>query len=320
MALDFNELSATTYKNYRKTLTDNIMKKVGLYAFMRKKGRIERREGGLKLVEPLMYGTNSTFKSYSGYDVIDTTPQSGITAAEYSWKNVACSVTISKEEEMENSGESKIINLLKAKITQAEKTITLNMNQMLYGDGTGNGSKDFSGLKLFVTAAASTAGGIDGSTYTWWDNIRDTVANFSTEGLKYMRSIYNQCCREGDKPDIIVTNRSSFEAYEGLLTPIERINFSKGENLAGDLGFETQTFKGCPMMWDYHADAQIGNVMMFLNTDYLKLVLDPRQDFELGEWRVPVNQLAKTAILSARGEMICNNRQVQGRLAITAFS
>jgi len=317
MALDFNELTATTYKNYRETLADNIMKSIGLYAFMRKGGQIERRQGGLKLVEPLMYGQNGTFKTYSGYDVLDTSPQAGITAAEYDWRNASISVTISKEEQDQNKGASKIIDLLKAKIDQAEKTFTLRMDQMLFADGTGNGGKDFQGLGNFVTAAASTVGGIDGSTYTWWDNVRDTCANFSTLGLSKMRSIYNQCIREGEKPNIIVTDRTTFEAYESLLTPIERINFSKGRELAGDLGFESMTFKGCPIMWDYYATSQ---VMYFLNTQHLKLVIDSGTDFEMTEWRVPVNQMAKTAFILLRGQLICNNRQLQGRLAITAYS
>jgi hypothetical protein len=317
MALDFNALTTTTYKNYKKTLTDNVMKKVGLYAFMKKKGQIERRQGGLKIVEPLMYGENSTFKSYKGYDTLDVTPQDGITQAEFDWKNVAISVTISKEEEMQNSGEAQIINLLKSKITQAEKTIILNMNKMLFADGTGNSSKDFAGLAAYYTAAANTVGGIDGSTYTWWDHQRNTITNFSVDGLSGMRSAFNIACREGDSPNIIMTDRTTFEAYEGLLTPIERVNFSKGSDLAGDLGFQYLTFKGVPMMWDYHSPALL---IHFLNTDYLKLVIDSRQDFELGEWRVPTNQMAKTAFITGRGNLITNNRALHTRTAITAYS
>jgi hypothetical protein len=317
MALDFDSITATTFKNYRRTMADNIMKNIGLLAFMQKGGQIERRQGGNKIVEPLMYGLNSTFMTFSGYDVLLTSPQEGMSAAEFSWKNAAVAVTISKEEEMQNSGESRIINLLKEKIKQAQKTFELRLEQMLFGDGTGNGSKDFAGLDAYLTTAASTAGGIDGSTYTWWDNVRATSSNFSTNGLSTMRSVYNQTIRGGDKPNMLVTDRTTYEAYEGLLTPIERVQYSKGKELAGDLGFESLMFKGTPIMWSYYADA---SKIYFLNTDYLKLVVDSRMDFNMSEWRVPVNQLARTAFITLRGELICNNRQQQGLMSITAYS
>lgn len=319
MPLSFDELSATTFKNYRKTLADNIMKKIGLYAWLRKSGQIERKAGGLKIVEPLMYGLNNTFSTYSGYDMLNTTPQTGISAAEYDWKNAAVSVTISKDEEQKNKGESRIIPLLKSKITQAEKSMTLNLNKMLMqSDGTtyGNGVKDFTGLAGFVTTAASTIGGIAGATYPWWDNVRATSTVFATNGIAKMRNVFNLCCREGDQPKIMVTTQDVFEAYESQMTSIERINYSKGSELAGDLGFATLLFKGKPIIWDYYAQSL---QMRFLNSDYLKLVIDSSDDFNMSEWRVPVNQMAKTAFLTLRGEMTCSNRLTQGILSISAL-
>lgn len=329
MALNFDDLASTTFKNYRKSFTDNIMKKIALYAYMKKKGMIERKKGGLTLVEPLMYGLNGTFGSYSGYDVLPNTPQKGMTAAEYQWKNLSEAITISKEEEDINAGESRILNLLKAKIQQAEKTYTLNFNQMLFGDGSGNSGKDVAGLQAYVKSApntSTTVGGIDPSTYTWWQNQVPTgsnpVATFVTNGLGLtnMRSVYNLCCREGDQPDVIITTRELFEAYESLMTTIERINFSKGSPLAGDLGFETLTFKGKTMFWDYHCQdiAGVGKPMYFLNTDYLKLIVDSDTDFDMTDWRVPVNQMAKTAYILFRGQLICNNRLTQGMIAFTS--
>jgi len=322
MPLSFDELSATTFKNYRKTFSDNIMKKIALYSFMKKNGNIERKRGGLKLVEPLMYGLNTTFKSYSGYDTLDTTPQSGITAAEYDWKNVAVSVTISKEEEDQNSGESRILNLLKGKIQQAEKTYTLRFDQMLFGDGSGNGGKDFQGLDYFLRTdptASVSIGGIDQNTYSWWRNQYATPATFVTNGLGLinMRQMYNKCCREGDAPKVIVTHREVFETYESLMTSLERFTFDPKKNLHGDLGFETLTFKGLPMFWDYYCAEK---TMYFLNTDYLKLVMDSNSDFEMTEWRVPFNQMAKTAFIIARGQLVCNNRELQGKIVFTALS
>jgi hypothetical protein len=132
-----------------------------------------------------------------------------------------------------------------------------------------------------------------------------------------MRSLYNKCLRDGDEIDVMVTDRISFEAYEALLTPIERVNYQKGSSLAGDLGFQTLTFKGKPFLWSSKAPVK---KMFFLNTDYLKLIIDPDKDFHMTKWRVPLNQMAKTAFIILRGNLVCSNRQQQGLLSITAYT
>src|SRR3989304_6360513 len=110
MPLTFDQLSATAYKNHQKTLVDNIMKKIAVLAYLKRAGKVERSGGGITIVEPLLYGVNTTAKSYSGRDIIDTTPQDGITAAEYTPKNIAVTIEITKEQEDQNKGIPKMID------------------------------------------------------------------------------------------------------------------------------------------------------------------------------------------------------------------
>jgi len=81
---NFDSLTATTLKNYRKTLEDNIFGSNALFYWLKRKNNMKTdNRGGGKIVAPLMYGKNSTAKSYSGYGVIDVIPQEGLSAAEY---------------------------------------------------------------------------------------------------------------------------------------------------------------------------------------------------------------------------------------------
>ena len=41
---------------------------------LKERGGIREDEGGTSIVEPLMSGTNTTVKSYRGYEIIDVTP------------------------------------------------------------------------------------------------------------------------------------------------------------------------------------------------------------------------------------------------------
>src|SRR4051812_44184186 len=109
-------LLSTTLKNYRKTLTDNIHKSNAVWLFLKSNNGLREEDGGERIVEPLMYGKNSTAGSYDGYDPLDTTPQTGIDSAEFNWKQYSVSITISGKEERQNNGTNRIINLLEAKI------------------------------------------------------------------------------------------------------------------------------------------------------------------------------------------------------------
>lgn len=160
---NFDALLSTTLANYRDQLTDNIFTARPLTYFLQDKGRMRMLNGGTKIVEPLIYGTNATVGSYSGYDSIALTAQAGITAAEYDWKQYAASIAISGIEEAKNNGEQEIINLLEAKIMQAEESMREGFNQMFFADGTGNSGKDWNGLGNLVEASG-TVGGINRAT------------------------------------------------------------------------------------------------------------------------------------------------------------
>ena len=91
---NFSVLAATTLKNYRNQMADNLTGHEALLWELKSKGFMRTEDGGTSIVEPLLYGRNTTVKSYNGYDVLDTTPQTGITAAEYDWKQIAGTVSM----------------------------------------------------------------------------------------------------------------------------------------------------------------------------------------------------------------------------------
>src|SRR5690606_20067825 len=114
-----------------------------LVFFLKQADQIRQIAGGNKIVLPLIHALNGTAGSFSGYDTLPTTPQEGITAAEYEWREYAVSIAISGFEEAVNNGEQEVIDLLEAKVMQAEETVLENMDVMFLSDGTGNSGKDW---------------------------------------------------------------------------------------------------------------------------------------------------------------------------------
>lgn len=148
---NYDALLSTTLANYRSTLEDQAFTARPFMAFLKRKDRMKLKDGGVKIVDPLMYAQNQAAGSYSGYDTLPLTASAGISSAEFPWKQYAATIAINGLEEAENSGTEELIDLLETKITQAEETVSEQMDVMFLSDGSGNSGKDWWGLKALVT-------------------------------------------------------------------------------------------------------------------------------------------------------------------------
>jgi hypothetical protein len=207
--INYDDLYTTTLFAYRKTMVDNIFKDSAFLAKLRMTDGVITQNGGERIAIPLMYGGNDTVKTYGGYETLDTTPQDGITTAFYPWAEVAGTVSISRLEERQNSGEGRLINLLESKIKQAEMTMTEKLNgDLLRGtvsaatfvpDTSTAGNVGILPLGYFLrklNATDPTTGGsvgnISNASNSWWrhrtapfDGSSDTGNDFSLTVTTY---------------------------------------------------------------------------------------------------------------------------------------
>lgn len=319
----FTTFLTSTLRNYRSKLVENLMGHNALYWQLKKRGFVTEESGSRSIVQPLMYGQNSTVSSYAGWDLLDVTPQEGITAAEYAWKFIAGTVTISGEEEFKNSGsKTRIFNLLEAKIRQLELSMQLQMNIQLFGDGSGNGGKDITGLLAAVEDGGSwsTYGGINGSVTanSWWRNAYidfdatytdwNTASGKSVQGMAAMRNMYNTVSLGNSKPSLIITNQNWFERYEGDIEG-DKLRLTNTE--LADAGFQNLTFKGTPIIFD--EDLQV-NTMLFLNSDFMKFVIGKGRNFVNTPFVKPQNQDAKVSQVLFAGQLTLSKRDQHGRI------
>ena len=302
---DFNQILSTTLKNYVPKLADNVFTARPLFYALTNGQTIRRISGGAKIVVPIIYGTNSTAASYSGDEALSTTAQTGITAAEYDWKQYAATVTITGIEEGKNNGEAEIIDLLEGKVMQTEETIIQNMNEMFYGDGTGNSNKDWIGLDLIVGKPNTALGGIDPTDAgnSWWKSDEHDMDGALT--VKQMGTTYNNVSVGNDQPTIVIGTQALYESYEALLEPNLRYTDTK----VADAGFQNLLFKGAPVTFD--GDVTAGEIF-FLNTKYLRLVAHTETWFQTTPFVRPTNQDARYAQILCYGELTCSNRARQG--------
>jgi len=321
-----SDIIATTIQSRSKMLADNFTNNNPLLFQMNKSGNIKPFSGGNVILEEIAYNDSSTTNaaSYSGYDTLDITPNSPISAAQFNIKQYAAAVTISGLEQLENAGKEKMIDLLEGRIAVAEGELKNKLDTDLYSDGTGNGSKQLTGLAAAVasTPTSGTYGGINRATWSFWQNVSydattDGGAAATASNIqKYMDAVAIQLVRGKDRPNLIVADANYYSLYLQSLQAIQRVT---SETMAG-AGFTSLKYFGVGgnadvVLGDGVGGNQTANTMYFLNTNYLKLRPHRNRNFvPIGGDRQAVNQDATVKLIGWAGNLTCSAPRLQGVL------
>jgi hypothetical protein len=295
---NFDPILSTTLNNYRPTLEDNVFTGRPLVNKLAAKDRVKMKAGGAKIIIPLLTGKNTTAGSYSGYDTLAITAQTGVTAAEFPWAQYAVSIAINGLEEAQNDGEAAIIDLLQAKIEQAEETVKENWDQMFFLDGTGNAGKDWLGLAALVSTTI-TLGNINPATDTYWQGTVKAVTTVRSDDD--WANVYNTASKGNDHPDFGITTQALFEHYEASLAP--GLRFSSNDEADGR--FQNLLFKGVPLFFDTYCQA---GLTYFLNTRYMSLVGHSKNWFRATPFKVAPDKDARYSQIICYGQMVTSNR------------
>jgi hypothetical protein len=315
----FTELVSTTYRKHRKDVKDNVSKNNALLRRIYSKGNVRHEDGGLSIACPLDYATNNTYQRFSGYDVLNIGASDVISAAEFQWRQIAVNVVASGYDLRVNSGDSRIVNLAKARMKNAIRTFKNNFSSDIYSDGTL--SNQINGLQALVSdAGTGTVGGIVSGTFTFWKNKVQSAAapiqggggitpSATTIENGLMLPLWLELVRGDDKPDLIVASNDYFSFYEASQVSIKRYTSSE----KADGGFQGLKYKGTDVIFDGNSGIPSAH-MYFLNTDYIELVVHKDADMDMVDELRPYNQDAVVMPILWMGNMVVSNRSLQGVL------
>jgi hypothetical protein len=310
-----SEIATVAIESRTGEIRDNVTKNNAILMRLKQKGKVRYFSGGTQINEEMTYQQNANGGFYSGFDLIPVAAQSVLTSAVFNIKQYAVAVVISGLEEIQNSGKEKIIDLLEARISNAEATMANDIAQGIYSDGTGSGGKTITGLQASVNATnnSGTYGGIDRNLWTFWRQVVQTGVTGSTDIGAKANLLWAQLVRGKNMPDLIMSDNTYWSYYMSSLQTLQRFTDPK----VGDLGFSSVKF----MTADWVLDGGIGGFApatqaYFLNTDYLHwrpfkgrdmVPLSPNK-------RAPINQDAEVAMLGWAGNLTCSGLQFQGLL------
>ena len=318
---NLSEIVTTTIENRSRALADNVSKSHALLDRLEKKGKAKAADGGRRIVQEIEFAENGTFGWYSGYDTLNISPSEVFSAAEFDWKQCAAAVSISGLEQLMNSGEEQFIDLLEARVANAERTMRNQMGLAVYGDGTAAGGKAIGGMALLIadTNTSGTVGNINRANWAFWRNqsysaVTDFGAAATTANINsYMNRTWMTLVRGNERPDLIMADNNYYRLYWESLLPQQR--FTSPE--MAQAGFESIKFMSADVVFD----GGIGggcptNHMYFMNTDYIYLRHHPKRRYvALGEkQRFSTNQDAMVQLMGWAGNMTLSGGMMQGVL------
>jgi len=317
-----SDIMATTIASRTRQIADNVTNNNALLDRLKKSGKIKTFSGGTKILQELSFAENGNAGWYSGYDLLPVGVSDVLSAAEYDIKQAAVPVVISGLEQLQNSGRERMIDLMESRLEVAEATMANLICGGLYSDGTAAGGKQIDGLAaaLPVDPSASPYGGIDGSTFTFWQNqVSDQTATNGLDSTKiqgYWNQLWASMVRGMERPDLIMADTLVWNAYMASLQAQQRFTNTQ----SADAGFATLKFMDADVVLDGGINNGSGSgapagTAYFLNSKYIHY--RPHADRNMvplsPNRRYATNQDAEVQIMAWAGNLTVSGRQFQGR-------
>jgi len=302
MSLTYSDITATTLKHYEKKLYDNIFRKYPLLEKLLSSGQVKEFESGEKIFIPIEYGTNDTVAFIAKNGTMSTDPQALFTAAEDDWRILAGTVLFNDLDNVLNRGEAQIVDLMKSKIKNLEKSMQKTLAESLHTAQTGqaiNGIPD-------IVSTSSTLHGIAVADFAGWiagyaDNTSEPLAIID------MNTAYYTVSDGADHVDLVDSSQTLYEKYESLVQPQLRFSDSR----TADAGFENLKFHNAVLVLDKECAS---DRMYFLTTDYLYLAAVKDRKFHAFPAVQAANQINDVVKVVCYCNLMTSNRRRQGML------
>jgi hypothetical protein len=335
---NLSEVVTTTLRSRTGELADNMSRNNAGLIRMNKRGTIKTFSGGRTIVQELNYANNQTFQWYGGYQTLNIAPSQTFSSAEFPIRQAAVAISISGLEEIQNSGEEAIIDLLESRVMNGEDSFMNGLSNGFYGDGSLTNSVN--GLQLLVSTSPTTGtvGGINRATWTFWQNQKwGAAANGSTvltpsTMQSQMDALYVTLVRGRDYPDLILFDNVLYRYYLQSLQAIQRVQSDDPEFASA--GYQTlkylnsdvvldggfQGFSGDPLPPEVAGSGTaVGGVASttgyFLNTKYVHWRPSARRNMvPLDPDRFSINQDAMIRLIGWAGNATLSNSFLQGVL------
>jgi len=349
MAIDTSAMNALTREKFIPLLVDNIFNSnVMAQKYL---ANAEKLDGGRKIITPLEIAQASNYIGfYDDYDELAPATNTPFKQADWQWAQAYAGVTLSNREIGMNNGDSQVLSILKAKLKNAQKSLTDLFGTALFDDATDLTATNLTSLcpvdnsgtagdgdhHVFTNTFGRALGAITSASGDYWDALNtafsdassgiDLTANATLEAehlaesatgsgvaqiIVDMTKMYGSCSIDSDQPDLIVTTQVLSDIYETALMNKKR--FVGTETAVG--GFTGLQFKNAVVVVDSHVP---DGHMYFLNSNYLDYKVHSNRNFAFEDFRTRESYDAVIARIFWMGQFTCTNPRMLGVLTAGA--
>ncbi len=294
---------------------------------------------GAQVEVPFKYATNPNGGSFSGFDILATAAVDNTIKLTADCKFNYQDVSLASTDLALNDTEKQVANLMKRQTASDTMDLADKIGTQFYADGTGNSSKEITGLAAIVDDGTTVANfqGQSRSTYT---TLKATVtASSGTLSLAKMYTLWDTVTEGNQQPDLLLTTKTVYSLYNQLLEPKERYNFmdmGPKEKIYLGEGAKALFFRGAPIISDSKCTS---GVLFMLNSKSFEFQVletdkfgsainyaiqemdgEPSPDvpkglgFYWGGWKQPVNQLVMSGKVVHAGNFVATNPRYNGKL------
>lgn len=334
MASISNQVTTTTNKALVNSLVDSVLN--SNVAFTRLVMASKPWTQGKQWEQPIKVSKNSNGGAYSGSGTFNTSATDTRQILSFNPSFYEQPVVINGIDVTINMNTNgKALNLMETEIESNMQDLADTMGTDLYGNNTGT-DKILGFIDLVDDGTTqATIGGLSRSTYT---TLAGTVtASGGALTLAKMATLLSAVRSGAQKPTIGITDESTWDLYQQLLQPQERINkdVSMVKGLKGGTGFVGLNYSGFDVVADEKCTS---GVLFFINEDFLDVIALPNTSggkralpfkssikgndyskvkglgFTWSDWIIPSNQDALIGHIYWGGQVVTNNPKRHGKL------
>lgn len=315
MALDVTFLNNVTREKFVPGLQNQLYEEMPAMKEILTAG--QETATGRGLIYDVVLARAAAHGGWKGYSPISTQESNPTKQTALAYANYYASVSISLDEEKQNSGsKEKLLDMLEIKFENAKMTLKEDVYKDFFDQIASRGeSNTLVGLTA-ICGTTNTYAGLNRSTAGnegWKSNLNSTAILQSelrdpTMGSKYlptvMRTLYLAACHD-QRPTLGLTTTTVYEIYQYIAeTHNLRFGPSDSANLMNDDAKLGSTFT---LRWDKYAPS--ANLFM-LTPSRFKLFIFPGANFEgyddgTGLWQRGQGQFAKSMQIIFMGQMLC---------------
>jgi len=306
----YSDLITASIESRTRKTSDNLSNNNPLIGRLKDRGNIKMVSGGTRVLHETRYNdaTTNNVTAYAGYDVVNTTPDSPISAFQFDMKHYVAAVSISDTERLTNTGKEAMLELIDERTQICKDRLENRCDADLHLDGTAGGGKTLIGLPAMIstTPTTGTYAGIDRALWPFARNLSttSTIVNGAAATAANIQNLINdvslKLVRGSDRVDLIYAGLDFYKLYLSSLQSIQRIADESG---SAGAGFTSLKYYGHGASADVVLGGGIGgnlaaNTAYFINTKHVFWRPHKDRNFvAIGGDRQSTNQLATTRLM-----------------------